>query len=94
MRRRDFSAERDEFRRRYIEHAAHFTLLPDDLYAALERGLGLDDDVMITDWSYDSSMRAWTVGVIGPRFPTVEQGKESRQVQLIHQQARFEGVAQ
>ena len=89
MRIHDFGDARYTFRRLHIDHAAHFTTNQDDLLAALERGLGLPDDVMLTDFSYDASMRCWTVGIIGPRFPAVEQGRESPQVQLIASETRI-----
>lgn len=91
MRFRNLGDERLEFERRHRGRGVMVPVTEWNLLAALERGLGLRDDQMIVGLREDFPRRGWSVFIIGPEFPEVEQGVEAPRANIVIQETRIEG---
>jgi hypothetical protein len=69
--------ERNDFYSANITKGAHLILSEEAMRSALERGLGLPDDVMVLEWQYVPQKRGWVIGLVGPKLPEVPEGHET-----------------
>ena len=80
---------RHQFIRDYRSRAAHALVHEDALYEALERGLGLPDNVAVTGVHFDFLSNHWAVLLVGEDFLECAEGVQSPQVQLIQSETRI-----
>ncbi len=90
MRQINFGHERDDFRRQHQGHVAQALLQDDLMLAAMERGLGLPDDVLITGLYREPSFRGWFIMLTGPTFPECAEGVEAPQVNIVMSETRID----
>jgi len=89
MRIKNIGDDRQIFERMYRDRAAIIALQPEQLWEAIERGLGLADDVLVTGLWQEPAFRTWTIKIASPNFTEVEQGSPLPLVHLISSETRI-----